>query len=334
MEEAGSPKLLFELVDLKPIHGILWVGLHLDGPGRPVVYDPVWDLRALWLRMLLQLRYVKDLVRLLRRSAYFRMVCGYRDRVPTEAHFSQMKKRIKKAGFKAIECYLRGEANRLRVKYPMVALGLIQAACFDGTDLKAWSCRDPKDNRKGLGDPEARVGRGPEGYYLGYRSLLLIDMEGLPLGHVEAPANVNEKDLVEQVLNDALGDMEVEVVAGDSQLESKTVFQTMENRKIAHVIPWRKLKGRTNPPNVLTVKDKITVEGPEHLKAIYGRLRAAAEGFMSTLKTQLGYDNYTWKGLDNASIHTSLAICLFYAVTIAAYKMGKPEQARSIAYFK
>jgi hypothetical protein len=272
----------------------------LDGLDGLVVYDPLWDLRALMLRMLLQFRYVKDLVRLLRRSAYFREVCGYTDKVSTEAHFSQMKKRIGKAGFKAVEGYLRGEANRLRCKYPFLALGLIQAACFDGTDLKAWGSRNPKDNRKGLGDPEARVGRGPEGYYLGYRSLLLIDMEGSPLGHVEAPANVNEKDLVEQVLNDALGlEVEVEVVAGDSQLES--------HRKITHVIPWRKLKGRVNPTNVLTVKDKITVEGPEHLKIVYGRLRATAEGFISTLKTQLGYDNYTWKGLENASVHTSLA---------------------------
>jgi len=29
--EADSPKLLFDLVDLKPIYGILWVGLYLDG---------------------------------------------------------------------------------------------------------------------------------------------------------------------------------------------------------------------------------------------------------------------------------------------------------------
>jgi hypothetical protein len=144
MEKTGSPKLLFELVDLKPIRGILWVGLHLDGPGRPVVYDPEWDLRALMLRQLLQLRYVKDLVRLLTRSTYFRDVCGYKDKVPTEAHFSQMKKRVKKDGFKAIEGYLREEANRLRTNYPFLALGLIQAACFDGTDLKAWSSRDPK----------------------------------------------------------------------------------------------------------------------------------------------------------------------------------------------
>jgi len=53
------------------------------------------------------------------------------------------------------------EGKRLRFKYLLLALGLIQAACFDGTDLKAWSSRNPKDIRKGLGDPEATVGRGP-----------------------------------------------------------------------------------------------------------------------------------------------------------------------------
>jgi hypothetical protein len=231
------------------------------------------------------------------------------------------------------EGYLRGEANRLRSKYPFLALGLIQAACFDGTDLKAWSSRNPKDNRKGFGDPEARVGMEPEGFYLGYRSLLLIDMEGSPLGHVEASANVNEKELVEKLLDEVLGeDFEVEVAAGDSQMESRRVFQTLEKRKVKHIIPWRK-KGRVNPLEVLTVKDKITVEGPEHLKVIYGRLRAQAESFMSTLKNRLGYDNYTWKGLENASIHTSLAYCVVYAASIAAMKMGRPELAKSIAYF-
>ncbi len=45
-KETGSPMLLFENVDLTPIHSILWTGLHRDGPGRPVVYNPEWDLRA------------------------------------------------------------------------------------------------------------------------------------------------------------------------------------------------------------------------------------------------------------------------------------------------
>ena len=88
-------------------------------------------------------------------------------------------------------------------------------------------------------------------------------MEGFPLGHVEASANVNEKELVEPLLEEVLGeDFEVELVAGDSQLESKRVFQTLEQRKIKHIIPWRRLKGRTNPLDVLTVKDRIDVEGP------------------------------------------------------------------------
>jgi len=334
MKKTGSPMLLFENVDLSPIRPILWFDLHQDGPGRLVEYDPEWDLRALMLRQLEQIPYVKDLVKRLNRSRYLRRACGYKGKAPTEAHFSQMKKRIGKAGFKGVESYLRKEANRLRFKYPMLALGLIQAACLDGTDLSAWSSRDPKDNTRGLGDPEARLGRGPEGFYLGYRSLFMLDMEGFPLGHVEASANVNEKELVEKLLDEVLGeDFEVELAAGDSQLESQRVFQKLEERKIAHIIPWRRLRGRVNPPDVLTVKDKISVEGPEHKRVIYGRLRAMAESFISTLKNHLGYDNFTWKGLENATIHTSLAHCVAYAVAIAASKLNRPDKAGSIAYF-
>ena len=92
--EAGSPKLLFENLDLTPIHSTLWTSLHKDGPGRPVEYNPEWDLKALMLRQLQQIPYVKDLVKRLRRNAYLRRVCGYGDRAPCEAHFSQMKNRI------------------------------------------------------------------------------------------------------------------------------------------------------------------------------------------------------------------------------------------------
>ena len=64
----GSPKLLFENLDLTPIQSILWKGLHREGSGKPVVYDPVWDLRALMLRQILQIPYMKDLVKRLRRT--------------------------------------------------------------------------------------------------------------------------------------------------------------------------------------------------------------------------------------------------------------------------
>ena len=171
MTEAGSPKLLFENVDLTPIHPILWTDLHKHGPGRPVEYQPEWDLRALMLRQLEQIPYVKDLVKRLRRNPYLRETCGYGDRAPCEAHFSQMKKRIGAEGFKIIEAWLRGEALKLRRSQPLSATGLVQAVCIDGTDLPAWSSRDPHDTKQGLGDPDARVGRGKRRhYFLGYKA--------------------------------------------------------------------------------------------------------------------------------------------------------------------
>ena len=334
MKETGSPELLFEMLDLTPIQPILWKGLHREGPGRPVKYNPESDLRALMLRQLEQIPYVKDLVKRLRRNPYLRSVCGYGDDVPTEAHFSQMKKRIGEEGFKALELYLRREAIRLGATHPLLAAGLVQASAIDGTDLPAWSSRDPHDTRKGLGELEARLGRGPKGFYLGYRSLFLVDMERFPLGHVEAPANVNEKELVEQLLEDALGeDFEVELVAGDSQFESKPLFTVLEQKKIGHLIPWRRLKRRVNSPEELVVKGRIDMEGPGWKRMVYKRLRAMVEGYIGRVKTRLHYHQFTWKGLANAAIHNCLTFSLVYAVAIAAMKMGRPDLARSIAYF-
>lgn len=286
------------------------------------------------LRQLEQIRYVKDLVKRLSRNRYLRQVCGYQDKVPTEAHFSQMKKRLGKPGFKAVETFLRKQANQLRFQRPLSAAGLVQAACLDGTDLPAWSSRDPHDTCRGLGDPEARVGRGPEGFYLGYRSLFLLDMEGFPLGHMEAPANRNEKKLVKKLLEEVLGEQfDVELVAGDSQFESQRVFHLLEQKKIERLICWRRLKGRKNPADVLTVKDRILVEGPEHKRVVFGRLRSRVESFISTLKNHLAYGVFTWKRLDNACIHTSLALCVVYAVAIAASRLERSHLTCSIAYF-
>ena len=116
---------------------------------------------------------------------------------------------------------------------------------MDGTDLSAWSSRDPHCTRRGLGDPDARVGRGKKGFLLGYLSLFLVDIEGFPLGHEEAPANVNEKSMVEPLLDRVLGeDIEVELGVGDSQLKSRRIFDIMEERKMDHIIVWRQMPGR------------------------------------------------------------------------------------------
>jgi hypothetical protein len=334
MKGAGSPKLMFENLDLTPIHPSLWTDLHTEGPGRPIEYNPEWDLRALMLRQLEQIPYIKDLVKRLRRNPYLRKICGYRDKAPCEAHFTQMKKRIKPEGFRIIEAWLRREALRLRRSQPLSAAGLVQAAGLDGTSLPAWRSRDPHDTRRGLGDPDARLGRGKKGFLLGYQSLFLVDIEGFPLGHVEAPLNVNEKELVEELLTRVLGEcLELELLAADSQFESQGVFDLLDSLKIGYIIAWRRLKGRVNPADVLTVKDRIDVEGPEWKKRIYKRLRAVVEGFNGRAKSRLAYERLTWQGLRNASIHVGLVLMVAYAVCIAAYGIGRPELRQSVAFF-
>jgi hypothetical protein len=334
MKEAGSPKLLFENLDLTPIQPILRTSLHKEDPGRPVEYNHEWDLRALLLRQLEQIPYIKDLVKRLRREPYLRQICSYRDKAPCEAHFSQMKKRIGAEGFRIIEAWLRREALRLRRSQPLSAIGLIQAACIDGTDLPAWISRDPHDTGRGLGDPDARVGRGKKGFSLGYLSLFLVDIEGFPLGHVEAPLNVNEKQLVEALLHRVLGEsIEVELLAGDSQLESQALFMLIESLNMSHLIAWRRLSGRVNPPDVLSVKDRIDVEGPGWMRTLYRRLRAAAEGFNGQARSRLAYQRLTWQGLENVGIHVGLVLMVAYAVCIAAYGIGRPELRQSVAFF-
>ncbi len=105
MKGVGSPKLLFENLELTPIYPTFSKDLHTEEPGRPVEYQPEWDLKALMLRQLLQIPLVKVLVKRLKRNSNLRHACGYRHEAPTEAHFSQMKKRIGVEGFRIIQAY-------------------------------------------------------------------------------------------------------------------------------------------------------------------------------------------------------------------------------------
>ena len=178
------------------------------------------------------------------------------------------------------------------------------------------------------------MGRGKKGFLLGYQSLFLVDIEGFPLDHVEAPLNVNEKQLVEALLTRVLGEsLEVELLAADSQFESQGIFELLESLKIGSIIAWRRLKGRANPPDVLTVKDRIDVEGPEWMRVVYKRLRAVVEGFNGRAKSRLGYQRLTWQGLENVGIHVGLVLMVVYAVCIAAYGIGRPELRQSVAFF-
>jgi hypothetical protein len=139
---------------------------------------------------------------------------------------------------------------------------------------------------------------------------------------------------VEPLLDRVLGeDLEVEFAVGDSQLESQNTFDALETQKVDHIIVWRRMKGRVNPLDVLTVKDRIDVEGPEHKRVVYKRLRAMVEGFIGRARCRLAYGRLTWQGLGNAGIHVSLVLCVVYAVAIVAHRIRRPELRQSIACF-
>jgi hypothetical protein len=84
---------------------------------------------------------------------------------------------------------------------------------------------------------------------------------------------------------------------------------------------------------VLTVDGRIDVEGPEHKRVVYMRLRALVEGFIGRVKCRLGYGRLTWQGLDDVSIHVSLVLMVVYAVAIAAFRLGRPDLRQSVAFF-
>ena len=63
---------------------------------------------------------------------------------------------------------------------------------------------------------------------MGYLCLMMVDIEGFCLGHVESSLNVKEKRLVEPLLDRVLGDeVEVELLAVDSQFESGELFMAL-----------------------------------------------------------------------------------------------------------
>jgi hypothetical protein len=55
------------------------------------------------LRQLLQIPYMKDLVKHLRSEPHLRRVCGYEDKARCEAHFTHVRRRIGEDGFRAVE---------------------------------------------------------------------------------------------------------------------------------------------------------------------------------------------------------------------------------------
>jgi hypothetical protein len=120
-------------------------------------------------------------------------------------------------------------------------------AILDASFIRAWSIRHPADNRKGLSDREARVGRTDRTYCLGYKLHLSVDFERkLPLASHIAPANQNEKKHCLTILEWTKGALQkagakLRSIVADSQYSSQKVKGAVDEA----VIPIQKIRSAT-----------------------------------------------------------------------------------------
>jgi len=106
----------------------------------------------------------------------------------------------------------------------------------------------------------------------------------------------------------------------------------LKERKIGHIIVWRRMKGRGNPFGCSHRQGQHQRGGPEYLRCIYQRFKAMSESLNGRVETRLAYSRFTWQGLGNASIHVSIIFCIVYAAVIAAYRIGIPGLRYSITH--
>ena len=204
-------------------------------------------------------------------------------------------------------------------------------AILDAAFVKAWSIRDPDDNRAGLSDPDARVGRNGRSYGLGYKLHSLVEPEMiLPLACLMAPANENEKrhapSLVERtrvVLGCAGAGLRR--LIGDSQYSSRRVRGLVDESVIPYTASQR-------GGGVLRVDRWFRVHGPLGLVEEY-RKRPKVEAFFAFLRTQFGLNVVRVRGLLNVSLYALLSVLCIVLNREAAENLGRPDKALSPTFF-
>jgi hypothetical protein len=203
---------------------------------------------------------------------------------------------------------------------------------LDASFIKAWSIRNRMDNRTGLSDAEARVGRTGRTYGLGYKLHLSVDAGCmLPLASPVAPANQNEKKHSPTILEKTKQVLfkvgaKLKSVIADSQYSDEKVRKTVEA-----VIPYPANQKR-GVKGILRVDKKFRSHGPEDLKSKYHK-RPAVEAVFSFLKTQYSMAANKVRGLKNVTVYAFYSILSLVLTKEAAENMGRTDRAVSPTYF-
>jgi len=203
---------------------------------------------------------------------------------------------------------------------------------LDASFIKAWSIRDPRDNQKGLSDPDARVGRNGRGFGLGFKMHSSVDPKRiLPLTTLLASANENEKKhaatLVgrSRLLLERAG-VKLRSLIADSQYSSAKVRALVEHA----VIPY--MSNQRCGGDSLRVDRLFRTHGPAGLVEVYRR-RPAVEALFAFLKNWFGLTVNRVRGLAKVGVYSLLSVLCLVLNREAAENMGRPDKALSPTFF-
>ncbi len=201
---------------------------------------------------------------------------------------------------------------------------------LDASFIKAWSIRDPADNRKGLSDPDARVGRNGRGFDLGYKMHSGLEPKRvLPLATLLASANENEKrhaaTLVERSLSVlSRAGVKLGSLIADSQYSSAKVRSLVERA----VIPY--MSNQRVEGDALRVDRLFRTHGSA--EEVYRR-RPAVEALFAFLKNQFGSTVNKVRGLAKVGMYSLLSVLCLVLNREAAENVGRPDKALSPTFF-
>lgn len=325
MEKPEFSCAILPELDLDDIEKEVGEAYHKDGPGRPP-RKPMGIFKALVVERLQQIPSDRELYRRMWKDDDIRELCDIEEE-EKPYHPSQLSRFRKRIGIERLENIM----NKLLQELSEGRVISGETVALDATFVKAYSRRDPHNNRLGKSDPEARVGRNGKTYELGYKIHVAIDTKSeLPLAVVVAPANDNEKKHAPALFRKAWKTTEhrMKTFIADSQYSSRKLREHLSAYGVKAVIPYPANQNRKEA-DVLRVDKYFRTHGPAEERQIY-TLRGAVERVNSRQKEQLGLERHRARGLKRVTTHALLCMIAMLLNAVAALRLNRPEKARSL----
>jgi hypothetical protein len=273
-------------------------------------------------------RSLREMTRLLDVDLRLRRLCLIR---PGESGYprSVLSRFIRRVGEDNLTRIIEGKVVKLLVRNDAKDVDAVLDASF----IKACSIRDSMDNRRGLSDEDARVGRAGRFFGLGYKLHLSIDCQTmLSLTCVLASANQNEKkhspsmlENTKLILKRSVARLR-RVIAGSQYSDGK-----IRNAVGEAVIPYP-VGQKRGEEDLLRVDKKFRTHGPEDQKREYHK-RPRIEAVYSFLKTQYSMAINKVRGLKNVASYTLYSLLCLVLNREAAQNIKRPDKAVSPTYF-